>query len=259
MLGVAIKTRLSTPGHCSCTHSHLLLEGRDSLRHPSPQAPASPAHGALACQDLKEPPRKHRTPPESWQLTAVFVCLQGSPATTGCGPPAGRSCAAAGAGARSAGRRGSPNAGAWRPASPPTFPCAAPMGGFTKTTVSSTAPPACWRRRSSSPTARTVSLKVGRWLPSPMIWALGVVLLMPFSLLNQCTEFVGSSVKAIEKEGGWGLHNVATVAFGDAGSVVATCPPRAGSREAQPCPGCQGTQRNQATRWCPGLSLTSGC
>lgn len=50
------------------------MEGRDSLGHPSPQAPASQADGASACQDLKEPPR---TPPECLQLTSVFVCLAG--------------------------------------------------------------------------------------------------------------------------------------------------------------------------------------
>lgn len=116
-------------------------------------------------------------------LTADLLCLcvwQGFPATVGCRPPAGRSSAATGAGARSAGRRGSPSAGAWRPAVPATCPCVAPTGGFTKTIVSSTVLLACWGRRLSSSTARTVSLKVGRWLPASMLVGFVMDLLMPF-------------------------------------------------------------------------------
>lgn len=95
----------------------------------------------------------------------LLVPLQGSPAA-GSQPPVGRSSAGVGASVCSAGRRGSPSASAWRPAGPATCPCAAPMGSSTRTTVSSTGPPACWARRSSSSTARTVSSKVGRRLSS---------------------------------------------------------------------------------------------
>lgn len=64
----------------------------------------------------------------------------------------------------SAMRLGSPPVSAWRHAGPATCPCAAPMGGSTRTTASSTGLPACWDGESLSSLARTVSSKVGRGL-----------------------------------------------------------------------------------------------